>query len=202
MAPDGPPDAEKRETLRRFAAVGAVGPFAAASRVADTEPDSVRRKAVLGYVERSPGVHFSKLRDDLNLGTGETQYHLRRLERAGTIESHEDGEYRRLFLGSAFDDTERTILSALRRQTHGGILVEALRSSEIAAGELADRLDVSTPAVSRAAGQLEDAGLLTRDRGTYRLTTPETVSALLERFADSFDDRTATIARTAPDRSR
>ena len=199
MAPDGPPDAEKRETLRQFATVGAVGPIAAANRVAEVEPESERRTAVLDHVERTPGIHFSKLRDDLDLGTGETQYHLRRLESAGTVESHTDGDYRRLFVAGVFSEADRRLLSALRRRRHGQILIETLRAPGIAAGDLADVLDVSTPAISRAAGDLEAQGLLDRDNGQYRVRTPESVVNLVARYEDSFDERTVSAVFAAID---
>ncbi len=199
MVPDGPPDAEKRETLRQFAALGAVGPLAAASRVADVDLESERRAAVLEHVERTPGIHFSMLRDELELGTGETQYHLRRLERAGAIVSHTDGEYRRLFVAGVFSHEERCILSALRRHRHGQILTETLGHPGIAAGELASRLDVSTPAISRAAGELERAGLLNRANGAYHVIDPETLLGLVAQFEESFDGQMVSAAFTAID---
>lgn len=202
MAPDGPPDAEKRETLRQFAAVGAVGPLAAAGRVADVEPASDRRATVLEYVEHNPGLHFSQLRDDLDLGTGETQYHLRKLESAGAVVSHPDGDYRRLFPAGVFTMAERQILSALRRGTHGGVLIGATSAPGIAAGDLADALGISTPAVSRAAGDLADADLLVRDGGRYRATDPESVVGLVAQYGESFDDRTVAAALDAVEELR
>ena len=70
-------DEEKRATLKRFAAVGAVSPLARLS--GDDAGESDARDAIVGYLSTTPGAHFSKLRDDLRLGTGETQHHLERL---------------------------------------------------------------------------------------------------------------------------
>ena len=60
------------------------------------------RDAIVGYLAATPGAHFSKVRDDLKLGTGETQHHLRRLLDAGAIESRRDGDYRRFFPAGRF----------------------------------------------------------------------------------------------------
>lgn len=190
-------DEEKRATLRRFAALGAAGPLAG---FVDSDPgsDSDARGAIAGYLTATPGAHFSKIRDDLKLGTGETQHHLRRLLDAGAIESRRDGDYRRFFPAERFSTYEQTALGYLRRSTPRGMLVELLRDPTATGGDLAATLDVSAPTISKYAAELADAGLLERDGG-YRLTQPETVLILLVRYADSFDDRTAAFAAEAAD---
>lgn len=194
MAPEDPPDLDKRATLRSFAAVGAVGPFAAAGTAAERGTDITPRRAIREHVERVPGVHFSGLRDALDLGTGETQYHLRELERDGRIESHADGDYRRLFPARTFTARERTVLSALRRGTHGGVILTCLTDAGATAGAIADRLDVSTPAVSRAAGDLEERGLLERAGGSYSLTDPSVIAGVIARAPAGFTREVRTAA--------
>ena len=190
-------DEEKRATLRRFAAVGAAAPFARFSESASAETgDSDARDAIAGYLSTTPGAHFSKIRDDLQLGTGETQHHLRRLEEAGTVERYRDGDYKRFVPAGRFDEFEKTALGYLRRDTPRGMLVELLASPDTTASDLADSLEVSAPTVSKYAGELEDAGLLSREDG-YALERPETVLLLLVRYADSFDERAAELASNA-----
>lgn len=67
-------DEDKRATLRRFAAVGAAGPLARLAGGDSDDDDGASgsdvRDAITGYLARTPGAHFSKLRDDLQLGTG------------------------------------------------------------------------------------------------------------------------------------
>lgn len=90
-------DGRKRETLRRFAAIGAAAPFVGTASAGtgndDTEQADTNetREAIRGYVPTTPGAHFSKLRDDLHLGTGEAQHHLQKLEEDSEIESTKDG---------------------------------------------------------------------------------------------------------------
>jgi predicted transcriptional regulator len=183
-------DAGKRATLRRVAALGAVGPF---TRLAD---DSDARETIAGYLAATPGAHFSKIRDDLELATGETQHHLKRLERQGTVESHRDGDYRRYFSAREFDDFERTALGYLRRETPRGMVIALLRNGDMTASDLASELGVSRPTVSKHAADLDDAGLLSRADG-YSLMRPESLLTLLVRYADSFDAATVGLASDA-----
>jgi predicted transcriptional regulator len=187
-------DEDKRATLRRFAALGAATSLAGVLERPEGESDA--REAILGYLAATPGAHFSKVRDDLGLGTGESQHHLRRLLDAGAIESHRDGDYRRFFPAGRFSPFEQVALGYLRRETPRGMVIELLRDPDAGAGDLADALDVSAPTVSKHAADLEEAGLLDRDGG-YALTRPETLLVLLVRHADSFDADAVAFAADA-----
>ncbi len=189
-------DERKRETLRRFAAVGAATPFVGTAAGAAEGDDNETREAIRGYVSTTPGAHFSKLRDDLQLGTGETQHHLRRLVDDGDVESVKDADYRRYFAAGRFDELDRRALGYLRRETPRGIVVLLLRDPDATGAELAAALDVSRPAISAAAADLADAGLLNRSGG-YGLTEPERLLTLLVRYAESFDADTVALADEA-----
>jgi predicted transcriptional regulator len=187
-------DESKRSTLRRFAAIGAASPLARFQ--SDERSDSDAPDAIAGYVAATPGAHFSKLRDDLQLGTGETQHHLRRLVREGVVESRKDGDYRRYFPADRFSEFEQVALGYLRRETPRGMLVALLRDPALTAGGLADRLGVSTPTISKYGSELETAGLLSRADG-YAVERPETIMLLLVRYADSFGSDAAALAAEA-----
>lgn len=187
-------DESKRATLRRFAALGAASPLVRFAQ--DSESDAP--DAILGYVTATPGAHFSKIRDDLKLGTGETQHHLRRLEGEGAIESREDGDYRRFFPAGRFSEFEQVALGYLRRATPRGMVVALLRNPDATGADLAAGLGVSRPTVSKHAARLEEAGLLSRADG-YELERPETLLLLLVRHADSFGEDAAALAAEADD---
>jgi predicted transcriptional regulator len=181
-------DESKRSTLRRFAALGAASPLTRLARdgsTEDRESSSHVRDAILGYLATTPGAHFSKLRDDLKLGTGETQHHLRRLEEQGTVESTRDGDYRRFFPAGRFSPFEKVALGYLRRGTARGMVLALLRDPTASGATLAETLSVSRPTVSKYAAELESAGLLSREDG-YAIEHPETLLMLLVRYADSF----------------
>lgn len=187
-------DERKRETLRRFAAVGAAAPLVGTARGDDD--DNETRAAIRGYVPTTPGAHFSKLRDDLKLGTGEAQHHLRKLEAAGEVESTKDADYRRYFPADRFDALDKRALGYLRRETPRGVVLALLRDPDATGAELASALGVSRPAISAAAADLEAAGLLDRSDG-YALTEPERLLALVVRYADSFDAAAVALADDA-----
>lgn len=193
MAPDGV-DEDKRATLRQFAALGAATSLAGLLESGDGQSDV--REAILGYLAATPGAHFSKLRDDLAIGTGEAQHHVRRLLDAGAIETDRDGDYRRFYPAGRYSAAEKTILGYLRRETPRGMLIALLRDPEASASDLADTLDVSRPTISKHAAELADAGLLDREDG-YSLVTPEATLVLLVRHADSFDEEAEKLAADA-----
>jgi predicted transcriptional regulator len=189
-------DEDKRATLRRFAAIGAASPLAAAA--GHSQAESEVREAILGYVAATPGAHFSKLRDDLKLGTGEAQHHLRRLSEAGAIEVARDGDYKRFFPADRFDEFEKVSLGYLRRETPRSMLIELLRDPDITGAALAAEIGVSQASVSTYAAELEQNGLLDRDGG-YAVTRPETVVTLVLRYAESFDRQSVEFAGEAAD---
>ncbi len=193
MSRGGDVDKSKRATLRRFAALGAATPLVSVASASESDAHD----AIAGYVTATPGAHFSKIRDDLQLGTGETQHHLRELENEEIVESYKDGDYRRYFQANRFSPFEQSTLSYLRRDTPRGMLITLLEQPEVSAGELAEALDVSGPTISKYAAQLEEVGLLERTEG-YTVTNPETVLLLLVRYADSFGEDAAALADMAP----
>ncbi|MFB6251172.1 MAG: winged helix-turn-helix transcriptional regulator [Halobellus sp.] len=193
-------DEEKRATLRRFAALGAASPLAglgaSGTAAADTETTSDARDAIVGYVASTPGAHFSKIRDDLELGTGETQHHLRKLVDDNVLVSRRDGDYKRFFSAGRFSAFEQVALGYLRRRTPRGMLVELLRNPGSSGADLAAHLDVSRATVSGYARELDEAGLLSRD-GAYTVQNPETLLLVVVRFADSFGPDAVELAAEA-----
>ncbi|MDZ7849277.1 MAG: winged helix-turn-helix transcriptional regulator [Halodesulfurarchaeum sp.] len=187
-------DEEKRTTLRKFAAVGAGSPLLGLAEGEERESDA--RDAIAGYVETTPGAHFSKIRDDLTLATGETQYHLRRLTSNDELEVCRDGDYKRYFSAGQFSRFEQRALGYLRRSTPRAMLLALLEEPTLTGASLAENVGVSPATISNYAGEMAEAGLLDRQDG-YHVSNPETVISLLLRYAPSFDGETKTFARKA-----
>ena len=62
------------------------------------------RGRLLGFIEAHPGIHFSALRDALELSNGVTAHHIQILEKEGRVISWMDGRVRR-FASSGVDQT-------------------------------------------------------------------------------------------------
>lgn len=194
MSDDGVDEA-KRSTLRRFAALGTLPLAATEATAGDSDPDTpLSRDAIAGYVAETPGAHFSKVRDDLHLGTGEAQHHLRRLLTDGQLEHLRDGEYRRFYPAGRFSEFEQVALGYLRRETARGMIVALLRDPDRSGATIARELGVSRATVSDWAGRLESAGLLSRTDG-YELTRPETLLVLVIRYGETMGEDAAALAR-------
>jgi predicted transcriptional regulator len=192
MGRDGDVDESKRATLRRFAALGAASPLVGLASASNSDaPD-----AIAGYLTATPGAHFSKVRDDLQLGTGETQHHLRRLESDGAVQSRKDGEYKRYFPADRFSEFEQVALGYLRKDTPCGMVITLLERPSLSASALAEELDVSRPTVSKHATDMAEDGLLSREDG-YEIEHPETLLLLLVQYADSFGPDATRIASKA-----
>ncbi|APE95947.1 winged helix-turn-helix transcriptional regulator [Halodesulfurarchaeum formicicum] len=189
-------DEEKRTTLRKFAAVGAGSPLLGLA--GQDEGASETREAIAGYVERTPGAHFSKIRDDLGIATGETQYHLRRLTDQGTLERYRDGDYKRFYPAGRFDAFEQVTLGYLRRETPRAMVCTLLQEPTHTGASLSAAIGVSPATVSNHATEMAEHGVLDRSEG-YRVNRPETVITLLVRYAESFDAETVNFAADAAD---
>lgn len=195
-------DEDKRTTLRRFAALGATLPVAgigsSSTASADTSSKSDARDAISGYINTTPGAHFSKIRDDLQLGTGETQYHLQELEKSEQISAQKDGDYKRYFIAGEFSDFEKTMLGYLRRETPRHMILTILESPGLTGAALADKIGVSAPTISKYGSELSENNIIARDDG-YQAKKPELTITLLLRYANSFDTETVEFAQSADD---
>ena len=60
-----------------------------------TKEDELNRGRILGFIEGNAGIHFSALRDALQLANGVTAHHLQSLESSNQIVSWRDGKLRR-----------------------------------------------------------------------------------------------------------
>ena len=189
-------DEDKRATLRQFAAAGAA---LSGGVVGTAAADDETKDALVGYLTAHPGVHFSKLRDDLTLGTGETQYHLRQLVDAGTIVTEKDGDYRRYYPAGQFSAFERRALGWLRRETPQAIVLELLVAPTASASTIAAAVGVADSTIRSHVTALADAGVLERTTAGYRVKQPETVITLVVRYADSLGDRAVAFGDRVPE---
>ncbi|WP_053947467.1 winged helix-turn-helix transcriptional regulator [Halolamina sediminis] len=150
------------------------------------------RERLLEHVRNHPGRHASALGRELDLATGQLQYHLRRLRRSGSVVA--DEWYGRThYFPPGYDERERERIALARRETARAILA-ALLTGETPAAALADRLDVARSTLSYHVDRLRDAGLVEQrrdDRGRVHLSLvdPERTRSLLATVDPDASDR-------------
>src|SRR6056297_1987052 len=151
------------------------------------------RRRIYQRIADTPGIHFRALLDDLEYAQGTLQYQLRWLGDEGLIDISEDGKYTRYYPAAEFDDADRTVMNALRREYSRRILAHLLVDGPLSTTELSDRLEKAQSTVSWHLSKLADAGLVTKERDGrsvyYELTDPERATYLYTVYQGSFTDR-------------
>lgn len=151
------------------------------------------RRSVRQHIEAHPGVHFNAVTRELDIATGQAQYHLRRLCDAGTL-STEELRGRTHYFPEGYDPWERRAIALLRRETVRSIIVAALEEPEPSATDLAEELDVARSTIAWHVSTLVEADVAekcydARGRSHVRLTRPEETRRLLDEVSPSLPDR-------------
>ena len=160
-------------------------------------PDT--RTRVRDCIGRDPGIHFNEISRTLDIATGQTQYHLRRLVRSGTLEK-ESVAGRTHYYPPTFSSWERQTIALLRRETTREVVFLLLRSDVAAPAEMAEQLDLARSTVEWHLSRLVEHDIATKervesssrvvvtlsdDRRVYRLLR-EIEPRLLDRVVDRF----------------
>jgi len=155
--------------------------------------DLESRRAIYQEVADTPGVHFRALLDELDYAQGTLQYQLRWLAEEGLIDVSEDGKYTRYYPAAQFDDADRTVMNALRREYSRRILAHLLVDGPLSTTDLSDRLEKAQSTVSWHLSKLADANLVTKERDgqrvLYRVSDSDRVRYLYTIHRQSFTDR-------------
>ncbi|AZQ14849.1 helix-turn-helix domain-containing protein [Halorubrum sp. PV6] len=152
-------------------------------------PDT--RARVRRHVRDTPGVHFNRVSRDLDIATGQAQYHLRRLVRADEV-AVERIAGRAHYFDPDFDPWERRALAFLRRETARAILVRLHADGPTRTTTLVEELDLARSTVSWHVSNLAESGIVEKsDDRPMRLSLarPEQTAALLDEVSASLPDR-------------
>ena len=122
------------------------------------------RQQVREHVRDNPGVHFNALTRNLDVATGQAQYHLHRLGRQDAVVA-ERIRGRTHYFTPEYDAWERRTLALYRRETAGEILTLLIDEGRLPAATLADRLDLARSTVSWHLDSLSAAGIVETSRG-------------------------------------
>lgn len=161
--------------------------------MSDTDLELASRRAIYQRIADSPGVHFRGLLAELEYAQGTLQYQLRWLADEGIVEVSDDGKYTRYYPAVEFDETDRAVMNALRRQYSRRILVHLLTDGPLSTTELSERIDKAQSTVSWHLSKLTESGLVTKERDgrsvVYSVCDPSRVEYLYTVHQNSFTDK-------------
>lgn len=151
------------------------------------------RRRISEYVRSNPGVHFSAIVRDLDLATGQTQYHLRKLRRRGELTA-EERHGKTHYFGDGYDEWERRALTLLRRETDRAIVALVLDAGPIAPSRMAERLNVARSTIEWHLDRLTADDLLEKQydangRVSVDVVNPEATETLLATVDPGVADR-------------
>jgi predicted transcriptional regulator len=119
------------------------------------------RMQIYTFITNNPGINFRGICNALTLPIGVVQYHLAVLMKGGLVSNRRDGRNKRYFESKKFSNTEMEVISVLRHQTAGKILTILHDEKSKSHGELAQRLNISSQALTWHMRQLKESGLVT-----------------------------------------
>ncbi len=117
------------------------------------------RQRIRTHIADNPGVHFNAIGRQLDLATGQTQYHLRQLSRAGVVNSLSVVGQKHYYLPE-FDPWEQRALAFFRRETTRDILCTLLESGDMSAVELTESVGIARSTLSWHLSNLVEADLV------------------------------------------
>lgn len=161
--------------------------------MSDPNLELASRRAIYQRIADTPGVHFRALLEELECAHGTLQYHLRWLADEGLIDVSDDGKYTRYYPAAEFDEADRAVMNALRREYSRRILAHLLADGPLSTTELSDRLDKAQSTISWHLSNLAEADLVTKERNgrrvVYGVSTPDRVNYLYTVHQRSFTDK-------------
>jgi predicted transcriptional regulator len=150
------------------------------------------RNRVRSHVESNPGVHFNAVSRNLDIATGQTQYHLRRLLRSESLHSEEICG-RTHYFPDGYSGREQAAIALLRRETTRELVMLLLDRGETTPGTLADEVGIARSTVEWHLSNLIDYDLVEKEydgRTVFvRPTRPELLRETLVEIDPNLPDR-------------
>lgn len=161
-------------------------------------------------VRRYPGIHVRGLERALKVSAPLVQYHLRRLEEEGFVESHEQGGYVRYYPTGKTETIRVTekdlpLVGLLREEVPLHVVLLLLDHGPQTHAQLVERLGMAKSTVSYHLAKLADLGVVEREPATTRLRlrdrdrihalllayrpTPDLLDAFAKLWGDLYGDR-------------
>ncbi len=152
------------------------------------------RRKIYELIKKSPGIHFREIERRLKMAVGNIQYHLHYLEKKNLIRVEKDGEYIRYYSKDvSLDESDKTVMSFLRRKTSRRILIYLLSNPCVNNKDLSKAVGLSFSTVSWHLNKLVEAGVVERKKegreSFFKVRDAERVVRLLIGYKESFLDK-------------
>jgi len=119
------------------------------------------RMQIYNFILNNPGINFRGICNALTLPIGVVQYHLAVLMKGGLISNRRDGRNNRYFESKKFSSIEKKIISVFRHDTVAKILMILHDDKSASHGNLAQRLNISSQALTWQIKKLKEECLVT-----------------------------------------
>lgn len=144
---------------------------------------SETRRRIQEAVESSPGIHFNGLVRNLDLATGQVQYHLKRLLADDALVATELYGRTHYYPGD-LDQASRRTIALLRRDTTRQIVGALLDQGRARPAEIAETVGLARSTLEWHLDRLEDQDLVVKHRDSgnrveLELVSPEETVELL-----------------------
>lgn len=151
------------------------------------------RRRIQTFVEKHPGYHFSGISRELELATGQVQYHLRRLRKADIVQKTSFyGQTH--YYPAEMSAWERGSFALARRETSRDVLVDLLRHGNSRPGDVATRIGVARSTLEYHLDHLIERNVVRKERESggevmLVLERPERTVDILQTVDPSLPDR-------------
>ena len=118
------------------------------------------KEHIYQYIANNPGCHLRKIIKDLGLAMGDTQHHLKMLEKTDLIKSRRIGVFRRYYTVSIYGERLESLLAILRQEVPRDIILYLIENPGANQGEIAHYKNFSAPTINWHMSRLIEKGLV------------------------------------------
>jgi predicted transcriptional regulator len=182
-------------------------------------PLQPNKDRIYQYIANNPGSHLRKISKDLDLAMGDTQHHLKTLEKTDLIKSRRIGVFRRYYTVSIYGERLESLLAILRQEVPRDIIVFLIENPGASQAVIARHKGFSAPTINWHMSRLIEIGLISSHKegkflsyriegdikditSILRMYYPSIWTKLSNRLADLFLDISAASRIESNDRKK
>ena len=152
------------------------------------------KERIYQYIANNPGCHLRKISKDLGLAMGDTQHHLKTLEKTALIKSRRIGVFRRYYTVSIYGERLESLLAILRQEVPRDIIVFLIENPGATQAEIAKYKGFSAPTINWHMSRLIEIGLVSSHKEgkflNYRIEgNIKDVTAIIRRYYPSIGSK-------------